>query len=92
MLVQFFNRCTEVLRSISFHRKSLSDAITLQAKESLPIRERNFRFMHLQCQYIWLSSTTKACFCSGIMLASIVTVSKYIPRKVREVDGPSTYL
>ena len=45
--------------------------------------------MHLRCQYNWFNSTNKASLCSGVMLASIDTVSKCIPRNVMEVDGPS---
>ena len=45
--------------------------------------------MHLRRQYNWFNSANRASLRSGVMLASIATVSKRIPRKVMVVEGPS---
>ena len=55
----------------------------------LPITDSNCRFVHLHCGYRLHSSSSRDTFHSAVMLASIVTVFRYMPRNVINVDGPS---
>ena len=61
---------------------------TLQAKDSLPIMDSNSRLVHFLNELIAVSNDD---FCSEEILASMVIVSRTMPRKVRRVVGPSTF-
>ena len=66
-----------MLKSIARQRKILPAYRTLHKKERFPIWESS-----------WCSSWSKDSFCSAVILASMATVSKCIPRNVSKVDGP----
>ena len=76
---------------MSLRRKILPAGNTLHEKESFPIRDSNCRFMHLHQGYRLCSSWSRESFLSAVMLASIVTVSRCMPRNVSDVDGPSIF-
>ena len=76
---------------MSLRKKILPAGNTLHAKESFPIVDSNCRFVHLRRGYRLFGSSSTDCFRSTVMLASIVTVSKCMPRNVIDVDGPSIF-
>ena len=75
---------------MSLRRKMQPAGRTLQQNESLPIKESKACLVQLQRYLRWSTSESKACFCSCVILASIVAVFSRMPRNVNTVDGPST--
>ena len=89
-LIRWCRGVTVVLRSIILRKNTILPAgSTLQQNDSLPIRDNNFYLVHLSRRRI-LCTLSKACFLSFEMLAFIVAVFKWMPRKVNDVVGPST--
>ena len=76
---------------MSLRKNILPAGNTLHAKESFPIVDSNCHFVHLRRGYRPFSSASRDCFRSTVILASIVTVSKCMPRNVIDVDGPSIF-
>ena len=78
-------------RSIRRRKKILPGGTTLQAKESLPIRERRVRLVQVREARIlwreWRSSALR----SAEMEAVMSTELSSMPRKVRVVVGPSVF-
>ena len=64
---------------------------TLQAKDSLPIMDSNSRLVHFFDVLNELIAVSSDDFRSEEILASMVIVSRTMPRKVRRVVGPSTF-
>ena len=77
--------------STSLRRKILPAGTTLHAKDNLPIRESSWRLVHLECCNNDCNDDMRSCSRSSVMLAVMVDVSISIPRKVRQVVGPSTF-
>ena len=75
-------------RSIRRRKKILPGGTTLQAKESLPIRERRVRLVQVrEARMLWRSSALR----SAEMEAVMSTEFSWMPRKVRVVVGPSVF-
>ena len=81
--------------SMSLLRKMRPAGITLQAKASLPIKDRSCRLEHVRPESgrrlnLRSSSIRAASFSSG-RRACMRTVSNSIPKRVRMVLGPMTF-
>ena len=77
--------------SISLLKKILPAGTILQAKESLPIRDRSCLFVHFLKAWNERMAVSKDVLHSTEMLATVDTVSRTIPKNVRRVVGPSTF-
>ena len=64
---------------------------TLQAKDSLPIIDSNSRLVHFFDVLNELIAVSNDDFRLEEILASMVIVSRTMPRKIRRVVGPSTF-
>ena len=64
---------------------------TLQAKDSLPIIDSNSRLVHFFDVLNELIAVSNDDFRLEEILASMVIVSRIMPRKIRRVVGPSTF-
>ena len=63
----------------------------MQAKDSLPIMDSNSHLVHFFDVLNELIAISDDDFCSEEILASMVIVSRTMPRKIRRVVGPSTF-
>ena len=79
-----------VLKLMSLRRNIQPPGNTLQVNDSFSIKESGTHFVQLQRYLRWTSSESKACFCSCVMLASIVVMFNRIPKNVSGVGRIST--
>ena len=72
-------------------RKNLPGLTTLQAKDNFPIKESNSLFRQDFLYIHWLSKALISCNFSWGSLHTISVVSISMPRKVKTVEGPTTF-
>ena len=77
-----------VLRSINLHRNIRLGGTTLLAKASFP---SSSRLVHVRLRFSSVMAMRISDFCSEVIDASMVVESRRIPKKVREVEGPSSF-
>ena len=59
-------------------------------KMKVPIKESRACFVQLRWCLRWTNSKSKACFCSGVMLASIMFMFSKMPKNINDLVGLST--
>ena len=80
-----------VLRSINLHRNIRLGGTTLLAKASFPMTDSSSRLVHVRLPFSSVMAMRISDFRSEVIDASMVVESRRIPKKVREVEGPSSF-